>query len=72
MLLVLYHMVCSQWHFLANIGIDQGHTNITRIGYIRSDTDSPLFHLCMTAVYEAKYLASTKKAGPSCAHLLTF
>ena len=50
---------------LTDPGIDHVHMNIPRVGYTRLDTDSPFCHLCMTAVHEAKWLASTKKDGLS-------
>ena len=40
------------------------HKNIIRVGYTLG-TDLPFCHLCMTAVHEAKWLSSTKKARPS-------
>ena len=54
MLCVLYHMMCSQWHPLADPGIDQVHMNIPRVDHTRLDTDCSFSHLSMTAVYEAK------------------
>ena len=65
MLCVLYHVICSQWHPITHPGIDNTCMNVSRVGYIRLDTDSPFCHLCMTAVQKAKWLASTKKAKPA-------
>ena len=61
---VLYHVICSQWHPLA-----EPDTSIPRVGYTRLDIDSPFCHFCMTAVHEAKWLVGTKKARPT--HSLT-
>ena len=60
-------MICSQWHPLADLRIDQAHMNITKVDHTRLDTDSAFSLLCMTAVYEVKWIASTKKARPSLA-----
>ena len=47
------------------------HKNIARVGYTL-DTDLPFCHLCMTAVHEAKWLSSTKKARPSLPYQVSF
>ena len=62
---VLYYVMCFQLHPLADPGINYTSMKITRVGYTRLDTDSLFYHFCMTIVHEAKWLASTKKAGPS-------
>ena len=55
MLRVLYHVICSQWNPLASPGIDHVYEH-------SKGTDSLFSHICMTAMHEAKWLASTKKA----------
>ena len=49
---------------LDDSGIDCVCMNIKRVGYTRLESSLAFCHLCMTAVHEAKWLASTKKAGP--------
>ena len=59
------HVICSQWHPLANPGMDCACMNIPRVDYIRLETDSLFCYLTRTAVHEVKWLASTKKSRPS-------
>ena len=60
--------MCSQWHSLANPGINRACMNISKIGYTRLDTNSLFCQLCMTAVHKAKWLANSKKVGQSLQH----
>ena len=46
--------------------------DIPRVGHTRLDTDSPFCHLCITAVYEANWLANTKKTLPHKAFLTKY
>ena len=54
---------------LANPGVNcvHKHSKGFAIGCTRLYTDLPFCHFCMTAMCEATWLASTKKAGPSLA-----
>ena len=61
------HVICSQWHPLANPVMDCAKMNIPRVDYTRLETDLLFCQLCRTAVHEAKWLASIKKARPSLA-----